>query len=254
MKKYLWITAALAIAVFLAGITGFPLLYDAVFDASSIVEEQRVLPEMIKLQPEYFVESLKFPLSSEARQLSVMEREDYLARSRDYFGVGAVEAQEIPYGAMEDGGQADAEIFRRLFALAGMAYDESCWNTLSASEEAPDYYLLKKDALSIAMEQYFPVLLYYENQEKPAAQEMEAAVKLLRRYADTQDSCLQDYISKIDGIYEGYAQEPLLGRCRYGKWQVYYDDTVAVLVCIMEQDSLVLFYDAADQQFCGFRR
>lgn len=254
MKKYLWITAALAIAVFLAGIAGFPLLYDAVFDVSSIVDEQRALPEMLKQQPECFVESLMFPLSAETRQLSDMEVEDYLARSRDYFGAGAVEAQEIPYDAMEESGQAEAEIFRRLFALAGMAYDESCWNTLSVSEEAPDHYLLKEEALSIVMEQYFPVLLYYENQEKPAAQEMEAAVKLLKRYADTQDGCLQDYIRKIDGIYEGYAEEPLLDRCRHGRWQVYYDDTAAMLVCIMEQDSLVLFYDAVNQQFCGFRR
>lgn len=41
--------------------------------------------------------------------------------------------------------------------------------------------------------------------------------------------------------------------CELGTWQVYLDEKEAALVCDMKQSSLILYYDAVKQRFCGFR-
>lgn len=90
---------------------------------------------------------------------------------------------------------------------------------------------------------------------------------------------LRQYIEEIDGIYEncreywnrvirlyssllpeGEAEVteipervPLWDCCALGEWQVCRDGGEALLVCVMGQGSLVLYYDAVEKGFCGYR-
>ncbi|HBA48908.1 MAG TPA: hypothetical protein DCZ91_14150 [Lachnospiraceae bacterium] len=122
-----------------------------------------------------------------------------------------------------------------------------------------------------------PVLLYYRSSVAPTAQDVEDAVMRLEGYADKGDASLQAYLQKVDQIYDGnkeyqnqlvnlylsvcknaagqeVTQMPALQSCcSCGTWQVYSDDTEAALVCLMGRSCLILYYDPAEQDFCGFR-
>ncbi|MDE7424027.1 MAG: hypothetical protein K2N51_10070 [Lachnospiraceae bacterium] len=281
-KRSLCITTLLAMLIIVSGTIGLPFLYSIFVDVPSIIDEQTALPEELRTEPKRFMESLQFPLFEETRQLSKIEIESYKADSRYGFGERDQDISEMT----EVSNQPGQSFYGRLFELAGFAYEESYWNTLSVVKDSPEYYILdtemKKDntiySLSIAMKNYLPILLYCENQSKPSAQELKTAEEVLKKYADTEDSYLQSYLHKIDQFYKGcteyrnqinglyYTLLPknkkeegnkrdvsLLDCCSYGKWQVYSDNKTAALVYIMEKSYFVLYYDAVEQSFCGFR-
>ena len=113
---------------------------------------------------------------------------------------------------------------------------------------------------------------------------MEEAVEALRELCGTGMESLRLYVEEIDRIYEtcqeyqnnvrdlyvsllqeaeqvggdGFVQEigeevPLWDCCVRGEWQVCADGREAVLVCIMGQGNLVLYYDAVEKELCGYR-
>ena len=260
-RKYDVAFFILASVIILLGMAELPLLYTCFFDAAVIVEEQETLIESLETAPHDFIKNLQEPLWQEKRPRSREAVGAFLADSREYL---------------------DSGIYKRLFETAGLAYKEVDWDGLSTINGTDDCRIDVERAqgdgrVYAVFHKSMPVLLYYRSSLAPTAQDMEDAVTRLEGYADTGGASLTAYLQKIDQIYEGseeyqdqlvhlylsvfrdaavqeITQAPdLQSCCACGTWQVYSDDTEAVLACLMGRSCLILYYDAAEQDFCGFR-
>lgn len=272
-KKSLWITAILTILIIVSGTIALPFFYSVFVNVPSIIDEQTKLPETVGTELSRFMTSLQFPLFEETKPLSEIEIKDY----RDTITI-VEEGEEI-----ENKSTYNNRV-KGLFDMVGFTYQESVWNTLSLVKNAPEYYMLNAQteregnvySLYVAMKNYFPVLLYCENLSKPSAQELKQGVEALWKYADTQDDYLYSYLCTIDKTCKNYIEyEEQINKlylalipenkkaeddeaslsvcCSYGKWQVYSDNKIAALICIMGKSYFVLYYDTVEQSFCGFR-
>ncbi len=272
MKK-IWIivTAALAAVILAAGVLLLPVVYAGIFDAGKIVYEEEALPEALLLAPELFMDRFRYPLREETESLSEEAREVHVADSRTILG---------------------PEIYEKAFGLAGLDEEESYWDTLSAVK-GESIFLIRTQVeiageatlLSIAMnDEMIPFLICRKSSREPSEAEVEEAVEALRELCGTGKDSLHSYVEEIDRIYEtcqeyqnnvrdlyvsllqeaeqvggdGFVQEigeevPLWDCCVRGEWQVCTDGREAVLVCIMGQGNLVLYYDAVEKELCGYR-
>lgn len=272
MKKiWMIVTAVAALVILAAGVLLLPMVYASIFDAGKIVYEEEALPEALLLAPEHFMDRFRYPLREETESLSEEAREAYLADSRTLLG---------------------PEIYEKAFGLVGLDEEEYYWDTLSAVK-GESIFLLRTQAemagedtlLSIAMNgEMIPFLLCRKSSREPSVTEVEEAVEALRELCGTGTESLRLYVEEIDKIYEtcqeyqnnvrdlyvsllqeaeqvggdGSVQEigeevPLWDCCVLGEWQVCADGREAVLVCIMGQGNLVLYYDAVEKELCGYR-
>ena len=249
----------LASVIILLGMAELPLLYACFFDATAIIEEQETLIEPLETAPQNFIKTLQEPLWQESQPHSQEAVGVFLADGREYSG-----------------------IYKRLFEMAGLSYDEVDWDGLLAIKGTNHYRInvyrsREDDTVSAVFNMTLPILLYYRSSQDPTAQEIKDAVTRLEGYVAQGDSSLLAYLQKIDQIYEGcgayenqlahlylslfkdaatqeVTQMPTLQSCcSCGMWQVYSDDTEAALVCLMGRPCLILYYDAAQQDFCGYR-
>lgn len=291
-SKNILITALLSLIISLAGIAGFSLLYDALFNVASMVDEQVSLPDTIGTAPEAFMEALKYPFLEETQELGEEEIEAYLVDSEFYTVYEGTELLKVPEETINgeyQNGKSLMEMLDSMMTFAGVtesAYEMVNRDSFSRVAEGEDCYILKRETerggkaclLSIAIQNYLPVSLYCHSQTSASPQEMECAVEGLKELAHTQGEKLSSCLGNIDQMYEGYMEYhkqinslylsllpdgmkdkeitegiTLRDCCTLGTWQVFSDDKEAVLVCIMEKSSLILFYDAVEQDFCGFR-
>lgn len=260
IKKYHAITAIITIVIILLGVFGLPFLYSCFFDAETIVNEEEPLSESLGALQHSFMETLRYPLLEETQPLSETEIEYFLADSSNYINAG---------------------IYERLFELADFPYNEVCWDLLSSVNDT-DLYRVDSESsdgshsVSAVFKMTLPVMINRRSQTAPDAGDMEDAAAFLEGCTDMQDVFLLNYLEEIDMIYDGCieyqnqlvhlfitvfedfeTQEisvPTLSECcSYGTWEVYSDDKEAALVCLMGRSSLILYYDAAERDFCGFR-
>ena len=251
----------LASVIIFLGMAELPLLYACFFDAAAIIGEQEPLVEPLETAPRNFIKTLQEPLWQESQPHSQEAVEVFLADGREY---------------------SDSGIYKRLFEMADLSYDEVDWDRLLAIKDTShcriDVKRSQEDGtVSAVFNMTLPVLLYYRSSQSPTAHEIKDAVTRLEGYATQGDSTLLAYLQKIDQIYEGcevyenqlahlylsvskdvttqeVTQAPTLQSCcSCGTWQVYSDDTEATLTCLMERSCLILYYDAAQHDFCGYR-
>lgn len=249
----------LASVIILLGMAELPLLYACFFDAVAIIGEQEPLVESLETAPRNFIKTLQEPLWQESQPRSQEAVEYFLADGREYSG-----------------------IYERLFEMAGLSYDEVDWDGLSTIKGTNHYRIdversQEEGTVSVVFDMALPVLLYDRSSQRPTAQEIKDAVTRLEGYATQGDSTLLAYLQKIDQIYEGcevyenqlahlylsvskdattqeVTQAPTLQSCcSCGTWRVYSDDTEVTLTCLMERSCLILYYDAAHHDFCGYR-
>lgn len=260
-KNYNIAVLLLASAIILLGMAELPMLYTCFFDAAAVIEEQEPLIEPLETAPRNFIKTLQEPLWQEGHPLSREAVDAFLADGREYL----------------DGG-----IYKRLFEMAGVSYDGVDWGELfiinSTNHNRINVERSQTDgAVSAVFNMALPVLLYYRSPLIPTAQEIRDAVTRLEGYADQGAPSLLVYLQKIDQLYEGCEayqnqlahlylsvfkdaatqeapQTPTLQLCcSCGTWQVYSDDTEAALACLIGRSCLILYYDAVQQDFCGYR-
>lgn len=266
MKK-IWtaVTAVLAVLVLAAGAALLPTVYSAVFDAEKVVYEEDNLPEELSAAPAAFMDRFRYPLSEETVILPEADREARMCDSRALLG---------------------EEVYERTFRMVGLEESDSYWHRLSSLPDG-SIYLIQVPAekegeeyvLSVAMdEEMLPFLACRRRKQEPSETEVQEAAETLSGLCEAGEDSLRLYTEEIDQIYEncqvywnhvvrlyssllpedGTAAEisdrvPLWECCRRGEWQVCRDSGEAVLVCVMGQGSLVLYYDAVEKEFCGFR-
>lgn len=267
MKK-IWVavTAALAVLILALGVAALPAIYAAVFDAEKMVYEEEPLPDGLSEAPGLFMDRFRYPMLEEAE---VLPREEREARMRD---------SRVALGE---------ELYERMFRLVGLEEVDSYWYPLSVIQDGSAYLIqaaAEKDGkeyqLSAAMnEDLLPGLICCRRKKEPSEAEMQEAVEMLSEICRSGTDGLRQYIEEIDGIYEncreywnrvirlyssllpeGEAEVteipervPLWDCCALGEWQVCRDGGEALLVCVMGQGSLVLYYDAVEKGFCGYR-
>lgn len=262
-RRWMIVTAALALVILAAGVGLLPAVYAAVFDGEKIVYEEETLPEELLTAPERFMDSFRHPLTAETESMSAEAREALVKDSRFLLGT---------------------ELYEKAFGLVGLEEEDRYWETLSVVR-GEDSYLIrtqaekggKKYAFSAAFNDgLIPFLVCCKSSGQPSEAQVREAVETLEELCQTDG--LRRYVEEIDGIYEtcreyqndirdlytslleeeGTVQEigetvPLWDCCVRGEWQVCADDSEAALVCIMGEGSLVLYYDAVERGFCGYR-
>lgn len=264
-------TAALAAVILAAGVLLLPVVYAGIFDAEKIVYEEEAPAEELLTAPALFMDRFRYPLGEETESISEETREIDV----DYFR--SVQGPEL-YG--------------KAFGLAGLEEEERYWDELAAAKEE-GFFLLRTWAekggehciLSAAMNQeLIPFLICCKSSREPSEGEVLEAAAVLQELCTTGTDSLRFYVEEIDGIYEncgeyrncvrelyrsllqekgaGKEEEsvqeigervPLWDCCVRGEWQVCADEGEAVLVCVMGQGDLVLYYDATARELCGYR-
>lgn len=266
MKK-IWIvvTAALAVMILAAGVIGLPVLYSAVFDAESIIKEEEPLPEELYASPGLFMDRFRYPLLEETEELPEDAREVHIEDCRAILG---------------------AEVYERAFGLVGLKEEENYWKELSAIKGGSSYLIHtsaekqgEEFLLSVALNDgLLPYLVCCRRCREPSETETEEAVERLWELCREDRHSLRSYIEEIDEIYEGCQEYqnlvtglyvellpekettweisekiPLWDCCSRGEWQVCSDGREVLLACLMGKANLVLYYDAAEKSFCGYR-
>lgn len=269
-KTWMIVTVALAAVILTAGVLLLPVVYAGIFDAGKIIYEEEALPEELIMAPELFMDRFRYPLQEETESMPKAEREVHVADCRNILG---------------------PEIYERAFALVGLEEEERYWDALSAVK-GRSLFLLQTQAekggkeyrLDAAMsDALIPFLICCKSGKEPSEAEVGEAAEALGVLCDSETESLRRYVEEIDGVYEtcqeyqnrvrelylsllregesmepGQVQEirgeiPLWDCCVRGEWQVCADNREAVLVCIMGQGALVLYYDAVEGEFCGYR-
>ena len=269
--KYLGTTVILAAVIILLGIVGLPIVYHLFFNEESIIDGQSGISDYVAAGPDLFLENLIYPVMGESTPLSAEQIEYYLTDSKSLM---------------------DPMAYERMFELAGLPYDETYWDSLSAVDGAENYFVLELDgnqwggnsSLTVMLEDFMPVFLSYKSSSVPSPKEMETAVSDLEAMKNSitntpasQASELFTYVAKIEPVFAGSEKYKLwLNRlypslskevslnqelsgdnslwdcCCKGVWEVYSSDQSAVLVCRLRQGYMILYYDAAAGDFCGF--
>lgn len=263
MKK-IWIvvTAALAVVILAVGVLLLPLIYAGIFDAGKIVYEEEALPKELLSAPGLFMDGFWYPMLEETEGVPGDARKIDV----DY------------YRSVQD-----PEMYERAFGLAGLEEEERYWEELSAVK-GESIFLIRTGAekegeeciLSVAMNDgLIPFLVCCKSAREPSEAQMQEAVRALgamgmeglRAYTEEIDGIYencQEYRSRVRELYadlltqEGLLQEIpetvlLWDCCSHGEWQVCADEEEAVLVCVMGRGNLVLYYDAVERVFCGYR-
>lgn len=264
-RRWMIVTGALAAGILAAGVLLLPVVYAVVFDAKKTVYEEEALPEELLYAPERFMDRFRYPLSEETERLPEEEREIHVNDCRFLRG---------------------PELYEKAFGLVGLEEEKSYWDTLSRVR-GDNLFLIQTQVkkggedyfLSAAMsEELIPFLICCKSGREPSEAEAGEAVGVLEEICRTEMDRLCHYVEEIDGIYETcqeyrnrvrdlyvslltekeLGQEigeevPLWDCCVRGEWQVCADHREAVLVCRMGQADLVLYYDAAERDFCGYR-
>ena len=264
-KTWLIVTAALAVMILAAGVLLLPEVYEAVFDAEGIVYEEEPLPEGLSAAPRQFMDRFRYPLLEETESLSEDARGVYVRDSRFLRG---------------------SELYEKAFGLVGLEEEERYWEGLNVVK-GEGIFLIRTQAekggeeyaFSVALgDGLIPFLVCCRSSRQPSEAEIREAMGTLGELCSAETDSLRRYVGEIDGIYETcqeygrnirdlyisllqdeeMVQEigekvSLWESCVRGEWQVCADGSEAVLVCIMGQADLVLYYDAAERRFCGYR-
>lgn len=274
MKKIsMIITLLLAFLVLGAGIAGLPAVYSVFFDPEAAVEEDLPQTKEAEEEADRFMKSLQYPLWEESEPLT-----------REEISLFGESAGDNVNSMVSFPGQG---MYQRLFELVGKEADDSLWDKLSRRKGGGGYILhtaFEEDGREYFLAAAFdgneiPFLVLCQNTREPSGEEVrEAAAALQALAADPGDTLLQDYLEKIDAVYERCDSHWIhrvrlylsiqpesermqelperipLGRCcEQGDWQASMSNGKGVLVCVMGQGSLVLYYDAAEGCFCGYR-
>ena len=252
-KTWMIVTVALAAVILTAGVLLLPVVYAGIFDAGKIIYEEEAWPEELIMAPELFMDRFRYPLQEETESMP--------------------------------------KVYERAFALVGLEEEERYWDALSAVK-GRSLFLLQTQAekggkeyrLDAAMsDALIPFLICCKSGKEPSEAEVGEAAEALGVLCDSETESLRRYVEEIDGVYEtcqeyqnrvrelylsllregesmepGQVQEirgeiPLWDCCVRGEWQVCADNREAVLVCMMGQGALVLYYDAVEGEFCGYR-
>lgn len=260
-------TAASAAAITAAGVLLLPVAYGGIFDAGKAVFEEEALPEELLAAPGLFMDGFRYPLGEETESIS-----------------SETETADVEYFRSV----AESEIYEKAFELVGLTEEEDYWEHLAAVK-GEEFFLIRTQAekdgenqiLSVALNrELIPFLICRESGREPSEEEVREAAGTLWELCGTGAEELRLYVEEIDGIYEtcqeyrkavadlylSLVQEeqeapvqeigeevPLWDCCARGEWQVCADDREAMLVCIMGQGDMVLYYDAAEREFCGYR-
>lgn len=264
-RMWLAVTAALAAVLLVVGVMLLPFIYAGIFDTEKIIYEEEDLPVELLAAPGLFMDRFRYPLLEETESMPEDAREIHVEYYRSVQG---------------------KEMYERAFGLAGLQEEERYWNELTAVK-GESLFLIRTRAekdgedcsLSVAMnDDLIPFLVCCRSGREPSEAELGEAVRALEELVRTGTDSLRAYTEEIDGIYENcreyqsrvtelyaallpeenFVQEisetvPLWDCCARGEWQVCADEGEAVLVCIMGQGDLVLYYDAVAREFCGYR-
>lgn len=264
-KRWIAVTAGFAVLILTAGIVLLPAVYSVIFDAESLIQEEEPLPEELYSAAEAFMDRFRYPLLEETQVLPQGDREILMDEGRAHFG---------------------DKVYERIFRLVGLEEEDSYWENLAVVKGGSSYLMqvpMEKEGepclLSVALsEEQFPYLICLRSGREPSEEEMEQAVRTLLELCETGMGNLRLYTERIDEIYEncqdyqyqkrelyiallpeeGTLREisediSLWDCCTLGEWQVCRDERETVLVCVMGQGSLVLYYDAVEKGLCGYR-
>lgn len=264
-KRWLLFTAVAAAGILAAGIFLLPLAYFSLFPAEGIVEEEGALPESLGAAPRQLLETFWYPAGEERDEVPWESIKDHVEYRKDVLG---------------------PQLHERAFGLVGLEEDESFWKNLW-NIKGEDWYLIeapvekegRESLLTVVMNDgLLPFLVRCQAEREPSDGEMEKALRALQELSLEQDGKLRAYTEEIDGIYgdcpdywhqvielyisllpeteqqvELPPQIPLWECCLRGTWQICADEREIALVCVMGKGSLVLYYDAVAEKFCGFR-
>lgn len=264
-KRWLLFTTASAAGLLAAGIFLLPIAYSAVFRAEDIVEEEEALPESLGAAPGDFMEAFRYPLEEEREALTREDGKSYVEYCKEELG---------------------SRVYQEAFRLVGLEEEERFWENLWIIREEGCYLMeapVEREGvectLSMAMNgDRLPFLVWRKAGRRPSGAETEEAAEALGELSRGQDGRLRAYVEEIDRIYEDCpdywlqvnrlyvsllartelteempARIPLWECCVRGTWQVCGDEEETALVCAMGKGSLVLYYDGAEGDFCGYR-
>lgn len=259
-KKNMVLTVLVTVAVLCVGVFLPGWLDEMFFDADDATKEEWSMEAELKEDRETFMEHFFFPLFETSEPMSMEEQMYFQADSNGISG----------------------EIYRRLSDTVDVSFEDTAWE-IPAFAGSQKYVILQSKTaenkegyrLHLAVTNtMIPVLFWRENLTLPTEEQQQAAWKKLGQYAAGQGQELSDYIEKIDGIYGDtwkYRQDlngiyenfhdrgneisgevSLWACCENGEWQVYTNKTQNILVCVLKEHSVILYYDAVGEQFCGY--
>lgn len=278
------VTAALAAVILAAGVLLLPVVYAGIFDAEKIVYEEEAPAEELLTAPALFMDRFRYPMGEETESISEETREIHVDYFRSVqgpelygkaFGLAGLEEEEHYWDNLA---AAKGEEFFLLQTQAEKG-GEPCFLSAAMNQELIPFLICCKSSREPSEGEVL--------EAAAALQELcTTGTDSLRFYVEEIDGIYEncgEYRNGVRELYLSLLQEkgagkeeepteegtaptkeeepvqeigervPLWDCCVRGEWQVCADEGEAVLVCVMGQGDLVLYYDAAAGELCGYR-